>query len=139
MDTTVVLGDAVEQATPAPHVWVSGEHLERMAAACGIEVTHREAWIPPPTSRKNVVVMVLGFVAVVGLFVTMSQFFGPTKGRRSNESCSQQRAPEQELYPRVSCQDARDREQRQRANRASRTMIEDVTQCPELVGARSPA
>jgi hypothetical protein len=107
MDTTVVLGGAVEQATPAPHVWVNGEDLERMAAACGIEVTLREPWVPPPTSTKSVVLMVLGFVAVAGLFVTLGQFLPSTKGRRSSESCSQQRAPEKELYPRLSCQDAR--------------------------------
>jgi hypothetical protein len=88
-------------------VWVSGEDLASLASACGIEVTQREAWMPPPTSSKSVVLMVVGLVAVVGLFITMGRFFGPTKPRHDPDACSQQRAPEKELYPRVSCQDAR--------------------------------
>lgn len=107
MDTTVVLSDAVEHPAPAPNVWVSGDDLARMATACGIEVTRREAWIPPPTSHKSVVLMVLGLCAFAGVIMTMGLMFGSFKPRRGNESCSQQRAPEKELYPRVSCQDAR--------------------------------
>lgn len=108
MDTTVVLGGAVEQATPAPHVWVSGEDLASMATACGIEVTLREPWMPPPMNTKSVVLMVVGLVAAVGLYITMAKLgvFGPGK-RQMTESCNQQRAPVEELYPRVSCQDAR--------------------------------
>jgi hypothetical protein len=107
MDTTIVLGDAIEQATPAPHVWVGGDDLARMAEACGIEVTRREPWTPPPMSRKTTVLTVLALVAVAGLFVTLSMVFGTSKGNRSTESCAQQRAPLEELYPRMTCQDAR--------------------------------
>lgn len=106
-DTTLVLGGAVEQAKPAPHVWVSGEDLSSMAAACGIEVTLRDPWIPPPVNTKTIALMVVGLVAIVVLFMTLGQFLGPTKPRHEMESCSQQRAPEEELYPRVTCQDAR--------------------------------
>jgi hypothetical protein len=106
IDSTVVLGDWVEQATPAPHVFVSGEDLASMATACGIEVTRREAWVPPPTSTKSIVLMVGGLIAVVALFITMGKIFGPTKPR-STDSCTNQRAPVEELYPRLSCQDAR--------------------------------
>lgn len=106
MDTAVVLGDSVQQAEPAPHVWVSGEDLASMAAACGIEVTHREAWMPPPMTTKNLVLTIAGLAMIVGIFIFVGVTFGSSK-RRSTESCNAQRAPQEQLYPRLSCQDAR--------------------------------
>lgn len=108
-DTTIVLADSTQQASPAPHVWVSGEDLAGMAAACNIEVTRREAWMPPPgMSRKNLLILLAGFVAF-GVFLTVMFVMGwatPYKGR-STESCDKQRPPQEELYPRLSCKDAR--------------------------------
>lgn len=107
-DTTIMPINAVEQASPAPHVFVSGEDLARMAAACGIEVTHRELQLPPPMSSGKTLMMILGGCAVVGMFVTLAIVVGPNSSKRgSTESCDKQRAPAEELYPRLSCQDAR--------------------------------
>jgi hypothetical protein len=65
-----------------------------------------ELGLPPPNSPgQNTLLIVVG-LAVIGLFVTATIVFGPLE-RRSTESCTQQRAPEKELYPRLSCQDAR--------------------------------
>jgi hypothetical protein len=106
-DTTIVLGDWVQRASPAPYVFVSGEDLMLMATACGIGITRREAWVPPPPmSAQKSLMMVFAIVGVVGLFATLALVFGPQK-RRSNETCELQRLPQEELYPRVSCQDAR--------------------------------
>jgi hypothetical protein len=104
-DTTVVPADAVEHSE-SPHVSVSGEDLARMAAACGIGVSSREPWMPPPVDQQKLVVTIIGICGVIGLFVTIALVFGPQE-RRSTQSCSKQRAPVEELYPRLSCRDAR--------------------------------
>jgi hypothetical protein len=105
-DTTIVLADWVERASPAPYVFVSGEDLMLMATACGIAFTRREAWVVPPMNYQKTLVSIIAVVGVLGLFVTLALVVGPRK-HRSNETCEHQRAPEKELYQRLSCQDAR--------------------------------
>jgi hypothetical protein len=107
MDTTVVLTGSVEQGSPAPQVWVSGEDLMSMAATCGIEVTRREAWTPPPMNTKNLVMIVGGIAMIIGIMVFVATVLGPNSRHRVIASCEDQRAPEEELYPRLTCQDAR--------------------------------
>lgn len=121
-DMTLALGNATDQTTSAPHVWVSGDDLRLMAAACGIAVSYREPQLPPPMSSRKTVMMILGISAIVGLFVTLAIIVGPNK-KRSTESCDRQRSPEVELYPRLSCQDARAELDRVARGKASPRLI----------------
>lgn len=106
MDLTIELDGAGEQATPAPHVWVSADDLARMAAACGIASTRRPIPEAAKVSPGNPMKWVIGLV-VVGALGNVAVMLSMRGGAQTPEDCSRQRQPAQELYPRLSCAQAR--------------------------------
>jgi hypothetical protein len=103
IDTTVVLDGATTQASPAPQVWVAGEDLALLAAACQISVQRRAPLVMPTTSPKSWWVG----AGLVGVCMIGATIYGLNKSPSASTSCEDQRPPEQELYPRLSCADAR--------------------------------
>ncbi len=103
-DTSIELADAAEQAAPAPHVWVSTDDLAQMAAACAITTTRREPLPLPAAPNPKVLYAMVGAMIVVGSAITVFVIQNP---RYTPTACNEQRAPATELYPRLSCRDAR--------------------------------
>jgi hypothetical protein len=104
-DMTIDLENPDEHASPHPHVFVSGEDLAAMAAACGIGSLRKpapeiKAWGGPSIK------WMIGLVVVAGLanfLFVMKMKDAP----REPEDCSRQQQPVKELYPRMSCAEAR--------------------------------
>lgn len=104
-DMTIELGDAHEHESPHPHVFVSGDDLAAMAAACGISVARKPA---PPMKVMAVPPMKWVIAAVVIVAVGNLLFVMAMKNRpHEPQDCSRQRQPVKELYPRLSCAEAR--------------------------------
>lgn len=105
-DMTIDLERPDEHATPAPHVWVSGDDLARMAAACGIGSARKD---PPPVSAfavGNPIKWVIALV-VLGALVNVAILLRSRGAAPEPTDCSRQRQPVQELHPRLSCAEAR--------------------------------
>lgn len=105
-DMTLDLVGAGEHPSPHPHVFVGGEDLAAIAAACGITAVRKpapEIKAPGGNPLKWVIgLVVLGALANVLVIVKMkSAPPGPP------EDCTRQRQPVEELYPRLSCAQAR--------------------------------
>ena len=104
-EMTIDLDGPHEHATPHPHAWVSADDLARMASACGISSTRKAA--PPATAFAvgNPLKWVLGFVALGTLSSVV--MISTMRGEGTPKDCSRQRQPVQEMYPRLSCAEAR--------------------------------
>ena len=104
-DMTIDLESPDEQTTPHPHVFVSGEDLAAMAAACGIGSLRKQApelktFTMPPMKW---VIAAIVLMALINVAVVLKMKNAP----HEPEDCSRQRQPVQELYPRMSCAEAR--------------------------------
>jgi hypothetical protein len=104
-DASVGLADANEQESPAPHVWVSGHDLARLARACGIAVSKAE--VPHVSSvmpSRTVMLAVGGVIMAISVISSVVMINRPA----AVSDCSLQKPPRERLYPRLSCQEARD-------------------------------
>lgn len=104
-EMTIDLDGPDEHTTPHPHVWVSADDLARMAGACGIGSTRKA---PPPATAFAVGnphrwVIGLAVVGTLSSVVMMSTM----RGASVPVDCARQRQPVEELYPRLSCAEAR--------------------------------
>jgi hypothetical protein len=105
-DMTIDLERADEHATPHPHVFVSGEDLAAMAAACGIGSLRKQAPQLKVWGGGSSIKWIIGLVVLGGL-VNFLMIMKMKQAPSEPEDCSRQRQPAQELYPRMSCAEAR--------------------------------
>lgn len=104
-DASVGLADANESESPAPHVWVSGPDLARMARACGISVSAVEVpKVRAVMPGRNAMLAVGGLVMVISMVASVAV----VQRTRAPVDCSLQKPPRERLYPRLSCQEVRD-------------------------------
>lgn len=104
-DMTIALAGADEHPSPHPHVFVGGEDLAAMAAACSIG-SLRKAAPELTTFRMPAMKWVIAAVVLMGL-INVAVVLKMKAGPHEPEDCSRQRQPAQELYPRLSCAEAR--------------------------------